>query len=98
RGTLKGQPPGYTGEPLAYFLDFGGSVVGLVSVACQFAFDLNKGRVTLQGSFPGMPSTLRFTVEFAKEFEGGGGRNILFSSASPSDPAGYVLAVQLVAA
>ena len=98
RGTLNGQPPGLTGEPMAYFLDFGGSAVSVVTVPCQFAFDLNKGRVSLQGAFAGLPSTLRFTVEFAKEFEGGGGRNILFSSESPSDSAGYVLVVQLVAA
>jgi hypothetical protein len=63
-----------------------------------FTLDLNKGRVTLQGPFPNLSSTLRFTVEFAKEFEGGGGRNIVFSSDRPSDRAGYVLTVQLVAA
>ena len=43
RGTLTGQAPGFTGEPVAYFLDFGGSVVTVTPVSFAFTFDLNKG-------------------------------------------------------
>jgi hypothetical protein len=98
RGTLKGQPPGFTGEPFAYFLDFTGSAVSVTSVSCQFTFDLNRARATRQGPFPNLSSTLKFAVEFFKEFEGGGGRNIVFTSDSASDKEGYVLTVQLVGA
>jgi len=98
RGTLKGQPVGDTGAPIAYFDDFGGAVPKLDLVPCSFAFDLNAGKVTLNGAFPGLPGTLDFTVEYQKEFVGAGGKNILFTSEKTSDNAGYVIAIQLVAA
>jgi hypothetical protein len=98
RGTLKGQGPGLTGAPIAYFDDFSGAVPTVNQVPCTFAFDLNAGKVTLTGAFPGLPSTLSFTVEYRKEFDGADGDNLLFVSESASDNAGYVIAVQLVAA
>ena len=98
RGTLHGQPVGNTGAPIAYFDDFGGAVPKLDLVPCTFAFDLNAGKVTLNGAFPNLPATLDFTVEFQKEFDGAGGKNILFTSEKTSDNAGYVITIQLVAA
>ena len=98
RGTLHGQPVGNTGAPIAYFDDFGGTVPKLDLVPCTFAFDLNAGKVTLNGAFPNLPATLDFTVEFQKEFDGAGGKNILFTSEKTSDNAGYVITIQLVAA
>jgi hypothetical protein len=98
RGVLKGQPPGFTGEPVAYFIDFSSSPRAVNQVPFTFSFDLNTGTVTLAGSFPNLPPNLDFTVEFAKEFDGAGGENILFYSEKTSDHAGYVIAVQLVAA
>ncbi|MBV9381253.1 MAG: hypothetical protein JOY82_04730 [Streptosporangiaceae bacterium] len=97
RGVLSGQPSGDTGAPAAYFIGFG-SPLSVNQVPCTFSFDLNSGRVTLAGSFPNLPSTLDFTVEFDKEFDGAGGENILFHSEKTSDHAGYVIAVELVAA
>ena len=47
-------------------------------VPCTFSFDLNTGTVTLGGSFPDLPSSLEFTVEFAHRFDGSGGENMLF--------------------
>jgi hypothetical protein len=101
RGILSGQTPGSTGAPVAYFIDFSrspGSPLTVNQVPFTFSFDLNTGKVTLAGSFPDLPPSLDFTVEFAKEFDGAGGENILFYSEKTSDNAGYVLAVQLVAA
>jgi hypothetical protein len=98
RGTLNGQPAGSTGEPTAYFDDFSGSTPSINQVPCTFAFDLNTGTVTLDGAFPGLPASLHFTVEFLKGFDGAGGENRVFCSKSSSDNAGYVLAIQLVAA
>jgi hypothetical protein len=97
RGILNGQPPGDTGAPVAYVIDFG-SPLSVSQVPCTFSFDLNTGKVTLTGSFPGLPSTLDFTVEFDKRFDGAGGENILFHSEKTSDHAGYVLALELVGA
>jgi hypothetical protein len=98
RGALHGQPPGDTGAPVAYFIDFGGSTPSVNQVPCAFSFDLNTGRVTLDGAFPNLPPSLDFTVEFDKRFDGAGGENLLFHSEKTSDHAGYVIAVQLVAA
>ena len=101
RGILNGQPPGFTGAPVAYFIDFSGSPgspLTVNQVPFTFSFDLNTGKVTLAGSFPNLPPSLDFTVEFAKEFDGAGGENLLFYSQKTSDHAGYVIAVQLVAA
>jgi hypothetical protein len=92
------QPAGSTGEPTAYFDDFSGSTPSINQVPCTFAFDLNTGTVTLDGAFPGLPPSLHFTVDFLKGFDGAGGENRVFCSKSSSDDAGYVLAVQLVAA
>jgi len=97
RGVLNGQPPGGTGAPVAYFIDFG-IPLSVNQVACTFSFDLNRGKVTLTGSFPGLPSSLDFTVEFDKRFDGADGDNILFHSEKTSDHAGYVIAMQHVAA
>jgi hypothetical protein len=94
RGILNGQPSGSTGQPVAYIYG-GGSTV---SVPCTFSFDLNTGTVTLAGAFPSLPATLDFRVEYFKQFDGAGGENILFYSDESSDNAGYVIAVQLVAA
>jgi hypothetical protein len=98
RGILHGQPAGSTGEPIAYFDNFGGSTVTVQQVPFTFSFDLNTGKVTLKGTFPGLPSTLDFKVEYLKEFLGAGGENIVFYSEKTSDNAGYVIAMQLVAA
>ena len=97
RGVLHGQPPADTGAPVAYFIDFG-SPLSVNQVPCTFSFDLNYGKVTLTGSFPGLPSSLDFTVEFDKRFDGADGDNILFHSEKTSDHAGYVIAMQHVAA
>ena len=97
RGILKGQPVGSTGAPIAYFDDFSGSPT-LNQVPFTFSFNLNTGKVSLSGSFPNLPATLQFTVEYLKGFVGGGGKNIVFYSEKSSDPAGYGIAVQLVAA
>jgi len=97
RGVLNGQPPGGTGAPVAYFIDFG-IPLSVNQVACTFSFDLNRGKVTLTGSFPGLPSSLDFTVEFDKRFDGADGDNIVFHSEKTSDHAGYVIAMQHVAA
>jgi hypothetical protein len=86
-----------TGAVVASFIDFGSSL-SVNQVPCTFSFDLNSGTVTLTGSFPGPPSTLDFTVEFDKRFDGAGGENMLFNSEKTSDHAGYIIAVQLVAA
>jgi hypothetical protein len=98
RGILKGQPPGFTGAPIAYFDDFSGSTPALKQVPFAFAFNLNTGKVSLSGVFPGLPATLSFTVEYLKKFDGAGGKNILFYSERSSDHAGYVIALQLVGA
>jgi hypothetical protein len=98
RGTLHGQPAGTTGAPIAYIDDFSGTTPGIDQVPCTFSFDLNSGTVSLQGSFPNLPSALSFGVEFLKTFDGAGGKNILFYSDSASDNAGYILAVELVGA
>jgi hypothetical protein len=98
RGTLHGQPAGSTGAPVAYIDDFGGTTPAIDQIPCTFAFDLNDGRVRLNGSFPGLPSTLGFGVEFLKSFDAEAGENMLFCSHSASDDAGYVIVVQLVAA
>jgi hypothetical protein len=99
RGTLKGQAPGNTGAPVAYFDNFGGVTATLQQVPCTFSFDLNTGKVHLAGPFPnGLPSKLEFRVEYFKEFDGAGGENILFYSDQSSDNAGYVIGLQLVAA
>jgi hypothetical protein len=87
RGVLNGQPAGDTGAPVAYFIDFGSSP-SVNQVPCTFSFDLNSGKVTLAGSFPNLPPSL----------DGAGGENILFHSEKTSDHAGYIIAVQLVAA
>jgi hypothetical protein len=97
RGVLNGQPPGDTGAPVAYFIDFG-IPLSVNQVAGTFSFDLNSGKVTLTGSFPNLPSSLDFTVEFDQRFQGAGGYNILFHSGKTSDHAGYLIAVQHVAA
>ena len=62
------------------------------------SLDLNTGTVSLQGSFPNLPSSLQFGVEYLKTFDGSGGKNILFYSGAASDNAGYILAVELVGA
>ena len=97
RGILNGQPPGDTGAPVAYFTDFG-SPLSVNQVPCTFSFDLNTGKVTLTGLFPGLPSSLDFSVEFDKMFDSAGGENILFHSEKTSDDAGYIITVELVGA
>ena len=97
RGVLNGQPPGGTGAPVAYFIDFG-IPLSVNQVPCTFSFDLNSGKVTLTGAFPGLPSSLEFNVEFDQRFDGAGGDNVVFHSEKTSDHAGYVIAVQHVAA
>jgi hypothetical protein len=98
RGTLNGQAVGRTGAPVAYINNFGGSTVSVNQVPFTFSFDLNTGKVTLAGAFPGLASSLNFTVEYFKEFDGAGGENIVFTSDKTSDNAGYVIALQLVGA
>ena len=100
RGTLNGQPAGSTGAPAACFVGFGGQAgpATVNQVPCTFSFDLNTGTVTLGGSFPNLPSSLDFNVEFAHRFDGSGGENMLFHSEKASDQAGYVITIQLVAA
>jgi hypothetical protein len=71
---------------------------GLGKLSFTFSFNLNTAKVSLSGSFHGLPATLDFTVEYLKEFDGAGGKNIVFYSEKTSDNAGYVIAVQLVAA
>jgi hypothetical protein len=100
RGTLNGQPSGSGGAPAACFVGFGGpgGPPTVTQVPCTFSFDLNAGKVTLAGAFPNLPPSLDFRVEFGKEFDGGGGENILFYSEQTSDHAGYVITIELVAA
>jgi hypothetical protein len=93
RGILKGQPVGFTGAPIAYV----GSPPGN-QIPCTFSFNLNTGKVLLSGSFPNLPANLKFTAGFLKKFTGFGGKNIVFYSEKTSDKAGYVIALQLVAA
>jgi hypothetical protein len=97
RGILNGQPVADTGAPVAYFIDFG-IPLSVNQVPCTFSFDLNNGKVTLAGSFPSLPPSLDFTVEFDKRFQDADGYNIIFHSGKTSDEAGYVIAVQHVAA
>jgi hypothetical protein len=97
RGVLHGQPSGDTGAPVAYYIDFG-IPLSVNQVPCTFSFDLNTGRVTIAGAFPGLAPSLDFTVEYDKRFEGDGGENLLFNSDKTSDHAGYVIALQLVGA
>ena len=98
RGILNGQPAASTGAPIAYFDDFSAAVPLIQQVPCTFSFDLNDGKVTLKGAFPNLPPTLHFRVEYFKEFQGADGKNIVFYSDESSDNAGYVIALQLVAA
>jgi hypothetical protein len=98
RGTLHGQPVGDTGAPVAYIDDFTGTVPSLDEVPCTFAFNLNTGRVTLTGAFPDGSVSRRFRVALLKRFVNDEGRNILFTSDTSSDRAGYVLAMLLVGA
>jgi hypothetical protein len=95
RGILRGQPSGLTGAPIAY-VGIGSATPSQVSVT--LSFNLNTGKVSLTGSIPGLPATMQFTVEYLKGFVGGGGKNLVFYSRQSSDHAGYVIAVQLVAA
>jgi hypothetical protein len=97
RGILHGQPVGDTGAPIAYF-DVLGIPPTLNPVPFTFAFDLNTGKVYMNGAFPGLPANLEFRVEYLKEFDGAGGKNIVFTSDKTSDNAGYVIALQLVGA
>ena len=96
RGTLSGQPPSFTGEPSAMVFD--PSTATLIDVPCTFSFNLNTGKVSISGAFPGLPASLSFHVEFFKKFDTAEGENILFCSDKASDHAGYVIAMQLVAA
>lgn len=98
RGVLNGQPAGDTGAPIAYFDDFSSSQVVVNSVPFTFSFNLNTGKVSLNGAFPDLPTNLEFTVEYIREFVGGGGKNLLFHSEKTSDSAAYIIALQLVAA
>jgi hypothetical protein len=98
RGILKGQPVGSTGAPVAYFDDFSGSVPTLTQIPFTFSFNLNTGKVSLAGSFPDLPAQVSFTVEYLKKFVDDAGKNIVFCSDKTSDNAGYVIAIQLVAA
>lgn len=99
RGALHGQPPGYTGAPVAYLTDLTSSPPSVDQIDCTFDFDLNDGKVTLTGAFPDRPATLTFRVEKLKSFDDAGvGDTILFASHRSSDHAGYVLAVVHVAA
>jgi hypothetical protein len=93
RGILNGQPVASTGAPVAYFV-----IPAFTQIPFTFSFDLNKGEVSLNGAFPNLSPTLTFTVEYIREFEGNDGKNILFHSEKTSDNAGYVIALQLVAA
>ena len=93
RGVLHGQPSASTGAPVAYFV-----IPAFAQVPFTFSFDLNKGEVSLNGAFPNLPSNPTFTVEYIREFDGNDGKNILFHSEETSDNAGYVIALQLVAA
>jgi hypothetical protein len=97
RGILNGQPSGDTGGPVAYFVGFSSSL-SVDQVPCTFSFDLNSGKVTLAGGFPGLPPSLEFSVEFDKTFDDAGGENILFHSEKTSDHAAYIITVQLVGA
>jgi hypothetical protein len=98
RGILKGQPVGSTGAPMAYIPNFGGVSPTLNQVPFTFAFNLNTGKVTLSGAFPHLSGALNFTVEYLKKFTDDAGENIVSYSAKSSDDAGYVIALQLVAA
>jgi hypothetical protein len=99
RGILQGQPAGNTGAPVACFDNSGGALDILQQVPCTFSFDLNTGKVHLSGAFPNnLPSNLEFAVEYFKQFDAVGVENILFYSDQASDNAGYVIAMQLVAA
>jgi hypothetical protein len=98
RGVLHGQPAGSTGAPIAYFDDFSGAFPVINQVPFTFSFNLNTGMVSLDGTFPNLSTHLDFTVEYIREFDAAGGKNILFHSEKASDNAGYVMAIQLVAA
>jgi hypothetical protein len=99
RGILTGQPAGNPGAPVACFENSGGTLDILQQVPCTFSFDLNTGKVHLSGAFPNNPpSNLEFGVEYFKQFDAIGVENILFYSDQASDNAGYVIAMQLVAA
>jgi hypothetical protein len=98
RGTLKGQPAGDMGAPVAYYDNFSGTAPALLQIPCTFSFDLATGTVTLIGTFPGLATSVSFTVHYLKEFVAAGGKNLLFYSPASSDDAGYVIAMQLVGA
>jgi hypothetical protein len=90
RGTLSGQPAGNTGAPIGY------RVPAPDAIPCTFSFDLNAGKVSLAGAFPGLPPSLSFTVEYMNTFDAAGGKNLLFHSEKASDQSGYVLTIQHV--
>jgi hypothetical protein len=99
RGILTGHPAGNPGAPVACFENSVGTLDILQQVPCTFSFDLNTGKVHLSGEFPNnLPSNLEFGVEYFKQFDAVGVENILFYSDQTSDNAGYVIAMQLVAA
>jgi hypothetical protein len=99
RGSLHGQPSGFTGEPVAYLIDFSSTTLSVDQIPCTFDFDLNDGTVTVTGAFPNRPPTLTFHVERLKSFDDPGvGDTVLFGSNRSSDHSGYVLAVVHVAA
>jgi hypothetical protein len=79
-------------------IDFSGSSPAVNQLPFTFSFDLNTGKVALSGAFPGTSANLNFSVEYFKQFDGNGGKNILFYSEKSSDNAGYVIALQLVGA
>src|SRR5580765_7757637 len=69
RGVLHGQPTGDTGSPSCYTVDFSTVSPTVTQTPCTFEFDLNHGRVTLTGTFPGAPSPLSFHVELLATFD-----------------------------
>ncbi|HTZ15861.1 MAG TPA: hypothetical protein VMC78_19995 [Mycobacterium sp.] len=93
RGVLNGQPSGDTGAPVATF-----PFATPEEVPFTFSFNLNAGEVTLNGTFPDLPTKLDFTVEYIKEYLDDGGANISFHSEKTSDNAGYIIVLQHVAA
>ena len=78
RGILNGQPVGFTGQPMVFIDNFAGATPTIIQLPITFEFDLNTGKVSLHGAFPGLPANLHFNVEFLRNSTATAARTLSF--------------------